>query len=398
MFNDNQVLDIINRQKYFLNKDINDNEKLIQNIVSNSKFLVIGGAGTIGQAVVKEIFSRDPKVLDVVDINENNLVEVVRDLRSSIGYISGEFSTYTIDCGSFEFERFFLKRDYDYVLNLSALKHVRSEKDPFTLMRMVDVNILNNLKLISLLEMKKVKNYFCVSTDKASNPVNMMGASKRIMEIFLMIKSAQQKITMARFANVAFSEGSLLFGFRNRIEKKQPISAPKDIKRYFITPKEAGEFCLLSCLLGKNRDIFFPKVEGNLYPVSFSEIAKNFLYKKKLKPFICEDENEARLQIKKLNLDINWPCYFFKTDTTGEKDIEEFYTSDEIPITNRFNAIGVLENDIINNRDIIDNFIDNINNLKKSGEWSKDDILSQFFTIIPNFYHKETNKYLDQRM
>ena len=245
------VLKLIGRKEPLFDVDISTNAKKINSIVEESSFLVIGGAGSIGQAVVKEIFKRNPSKLHVVDISENNMVELVRDIRSNYGYIAGDFRTFSLDIGSLEYDAF-IKSDgkYDYVLNLSALKHVRSEKDPFTLMRMIDVNVFNTIKTIKQSIENGTKKYFCVSTDKAANPVNMMGASKRIMELFLMRESKKISISTARFANVAFSDGSLLHGFNQRIQKKQPIVAPNDIKRYFVTPQESGELCLMSCLLG----------------------------------------------------------------------------------------------------------------------------------------------------
>ena len=253
-------LKLIGRSQKLFTEDIFDKSKALAQIVSSSKFLVIGGAGSIGQAVVKEIFKRSPKKIHIVDINENNLTELVRDIRSSFGYIEGEFKTYALDIGSVEYDSFIHSDgNYDYILNLSALKHVRSEEDPFTLMRMIEVNIFNTDKTIRQSIDNGVKKYFCVSTDKAANPVNMMGASKRIMEMFLMRRSEKIKISTARFANVAFSEGSLLYGFNQRIAKRQPIAAPNDIKRYFLTQQESGELCLMSCIFGDNRDIFFPK-------------------------------------------------------------------------------------------------------------------------------------------
>ena len=255
------ILDLIGRKKELFSNDMKRLEEELKDIVSSSSFLVIGGAGSIGQAVVKEIFKRLPNKLHVVDISENNLAELVRDIRSSYGYIDGEFSTFALDIGSFEYDAF-INADgkYDYVLNLSALKHVRSEKDPYTLMRMINTNIFNTNKTIKQSIEKGAKKYFCVSTDKASNPINMMGASKRIMEMYLMRSSLDINISTARFANVAFSDGSLLHSFNQRIEKLQPIAAPDDVKRYFITHKESGELCLMSCIFGLNRDIFFPKL------------------------------------------------------------------------------------------------------------------------------------------
>lgn len=249
------TLELIGRTSELFEDDIKKYESELRKIISSSSFLVIGGAGSIGQAVAKEILKRNPKKLHVVDISENNMVELVRDIRSSIGYMDGEFATFALDIGSLEYDAF-IKSDgkYDYVLNLSALKHVRSEKDPFTLMRMIDVNVFNTDKTLQQSLEKGVKKYFCVSTDKAANPVNMMGASKRIMEMYLMRRSLQISISTARFANVAFSDGSLLHGFNQRIQKRQPLSAPNDVKRYFVTQKESGELCLMSCLLGETRD------------------------------------------------------------------------------------------------------------------------------------------------
>ncbi|MDQ7042740.1 MAG: UDP-N-acetylglucosamine 4,6-dehydratase, partial [Sulfurimonas sp.] len=289
------ILSLIGRKKELFTDDILDSASELKKIISSSIFLVIGGAGSIGQAVTKEIFKRQPKKLHVVDISENNMVELVRDIRSSFGYIDGEFSTFALDIGSVEYDAF-IKNDgkYDYVLNLSALKHVRSEKDPYTLMRMIDTNIFNTDKTIKQSIENGVKKYFCVSTDKAANPVNMMGASKRIMEMFVNRNSLNIKVSMARFANVAFSDGSLLHGFNQRIAKNQPIVAPNDIKRYFVTPQESGELCLMSCIFGENRDIFFPKLSENLHLISFADIAVKYLEGLGYEPYLCESEDEAR--------------------------------------------------------------------------------------------------------
>jgi len=341
------VLNLIGRKAPLFDIDILTNANIIKSIVETSSFLVIGGAGSIGQAVVKEIFKRNPLKLHVVDISENNMVELVRDIRSAYGYIEGDFRTFSLDIGSLEYEAF-IKSDgkYDYVLNLSALKHVRSEKDPFTLMRMIDVNVFNTIKTIRQSIENGTKKYFCVSTDKAANPVNMMGASKRIMELFLMRESKQIPISTARFANVAFSDGSLLHGFNQRIQKKQPIVAPNDIKRYFVTPQESGELCLMSCLLGNNRDIFFPKLSENLHLITFAEIAKKYLKDLGYEPFECKTEEEARALIKTLPKEKKWPCLFSKSDTTGEKDFEEFFVEGEKLDLDRFQNLGVVKSNL----------------------------------------------------
>lgn len=392
-------LSLIGRRKELFVDDIKYQEKELCHIVSLSKFLVIGGAGSIGQAVVKEIFKRNPLKLHVVDISENNLVELVRDLRSSYGYITGDFGTFALDIGSVEYDAF-IESDglYDYVLNLSALKHVRSEKDPFTLMRMIDVNIFNTEKTLQQSIDKGVNKYFCVSTDKAANPVNMMGASKRIMEMFLMRRSKEIKISTARFANVAFSDGSLLHGFDQRIKKRQPIVAPNDIKRYFVIPKESGELCLMSCIFGENRDIFFPKLSENLHLISFADIAIKYLKELNYEPHLCKSENEARELIKTLPEMGKWPCLFNESDTTGEKDFEEFYTENETLDMNRFISLGIIKNEADFSNNLLDMFSSTIQNMKDQKCWSKSELVDLFFEMIPNFGHKEMGKYLDSKM
>ena len=392
-------LSLIGRTAALFQEDLINRRDELTSLISNSKFLVIGGAGSIGQAVVKEIFKRDPKALHVVDISENNMVELVRDIRSTIGYGAGDFKTFAIDCGGSEFEALIkTEGPYDYIFNLSALKHVRSEKDPFTLMRMLSVNVFNTIKTVKLAKEMGVKKYFCVSTDKAANPVNMMGASKKIMEMFLMRESIEQEISMARFANVAFSDGSLLHGFNQRFSKNQPLSAPSDVRRYFVTPQESGELCLFSGMLGFNRDIFFPKLSEKLHLITFSEIAVKYLITRGYEPFECTSEDEARDRTEELIANKKWPCYFFKSDTTGEKGFEEFFTDDEDLDLKRFCSIGVIHNKAEFDNNKLDSFINGINDLRDKTIWSKDDIVKLYYEILPDFAHIETGKYLDQRM
>ena len=393
------IYNLIGRKSELFNEDITNLEHELSEKITHGKFLVIGAAGSIGQAVTREIFKRDPKILHAVDISENNMVELVRDLRSTIGYSSGEFKTFAIDCGSLEFEALIENEGpYDYVFNLSALKHVRSEKDPYTLMRMIEVNIFNTIKTLKLARSMGAVKYFCVSTDKAANPVNMMGASKRIMEMFMMRESLTQEISMARFANVAFSDGSLLHGFNQRFTKRQPFSAPKDVKRYFVTPKESGELCLLSGLLGNNREIFFPKLSKKLHLITFSEIARSYLNEMGFEAFECSSEEEARDRSKELITKKLWPCFFFNSDTTGEKDFEEFFTENEDLDMNRFDAIGVIQNKPEYESTSLDEFMNQIKMLRQKKSWTKEEILSLYFKLLPEFEHKETGKYLDQRM
>ena len=395
----NDILALIGRKKELFSEDVQKHAPILSKIVSDSSFLVLGGAGSIGQAVTKEIFKRNPKKLHVVDISENNLVELVRDIRSSFGYIDGDFQTFALDIGSLEYEAF-IESDgqYDYVLNLSALKHVRSEKDPFTLMRMITTNICNTEKTLRHAIKNKSKKYFCVSTDKATNPVNMMGASKRIMEMFLIRASQEIDISTARFANVAFSDGSLLHGFNQRIQKKQPLVAPNDIKRYFVTPQESGELCLMSCILGENRDVFFPKLSEALHLITFAEIAIKYLEQLGYAPHLCKTEDEARLLVETLPKAGKWPCLFTVSDTTGEKDFEEFFTDNEILDMAKFDYLGVIKNPPFYDPELLLFFESKINELQQQKKWTKEELVSLFQKMLPNLEHKETGKYLDSKM
>ncbi|OOE79733.1 UDP-N-acetylglucosamine 4,6-dehydratase [Salinivibrio siamensis] len=393
------ILQLIGREEALFSSDIESASAELERIVASSRFLVLGGAGSIGQAVTKEIFKRHPKKLHVVDISENNLVELVRDVRSAIGYITGDFQTFALDIGSLEYDAF-IKADgqYDYVLNLSALKHVRSEKDPFTLMRMIETNVFNTNKTVDQAAKMGAKKYFCVSTDKAANPVNMMGASKRIMEMFLMRSSEKLPISTARFANVAFSDGSLLHGFNQRLLKKQPIVAPNDIKRYFVTPQESGELCLMSCIFGENRDIFFPKLSESLHLISFADIAVKYLEYRGYRPHLCDNEEEARALAKTLPAQGKWPCLFTESDTTGEKDFEEFFTDNETLDMVHFQHLGIIKNEPHYQNALLALFEEEIGEMKRQQSWTKADIVALFFKMIPGFGHKETGKYLDGKM
>ena len=393
------ALNLLGRQEPLFDQDIARHEAALRDMLSNARCLVIGGAGTIGQAVTRELFKRDPAALHVVDISENNMVELVRDIRSTIGYGRGNFRTFAVDCGSSEFAALFeAEGPYDYVFNLSALKHVRSEKDPFTLMRMIHVNVFNTVSTLRMAKAGGAKKYFCVSTDKAANPVNMMGASKRIMELFLMRESLTQPISMARFANVAFSDGSLLHGFNQRFAKRQPISAPCDVRRYFVTQPESGELCLLSAMLGENRDIFFPKLSEKLHLITFSEIAQRYLQSLGYEPYECQSEDEARGRSEDLISHRKWPCYFFNSDTTGEKDFEEFFTDKEDLDMSRLSSVGVIRNPAQFREDQLQRFEHGVNVLRAQGRWDKAQLVELFFEMLPDFGHLETGKYLDQRM
>jgi len=394
------ILELIGRSTPLFKHDIEQFDSELNNKISTSSFLILGGAGSIGQSVVKEIFKRNPRIIHIVDLNENNLTELVRDLRSSMGYISGEFKTFALDIGSEIFDVFMSdSQGYDYVLNFTAIKHVRSEKDPYTLSRMIETNIFNTDKTITQAIENNCKKYFCVSTDKAANPVNLMGGTKRIMEKVLMNRSQEISLSTARFANVAFSDGSLLHGFNQRILKKQPIVAPKDVRRYFVTPEESGQLCMLAAIFGENRDIYFPKLSEHLHLMTFSDIAIAFLKNLNYTPYICMTEDEARSKINELINKKQWPCLFFESDTTGEKGFEEFYTKDEEIEMNKFDGIGIIKNKKSNiDRIDLKRLREKYSTWIKNGDLSKEEIATELMHYLPELEYKDIGKYLDDKM
>jgi len=398
----NPILKLIGREHGLFSDDLATFGPQIDQTVADSRFLVVGGAGSIGGAVVKELFRRNPKLLHVVDVSENGLAELVRDLRSSLGYIDGEFHAYAIDCLGDEFTALVKaakqQGGYDYVLNFSALKHVRSEKDPFTLMRMIDVNIFGTQRTVDAAAELGAKKFFCVSTDKAANPVNMMGASKRIMEMYLARASEQIEVSTARFANVAFSNGSLPFSWTQRIAKRQPIVAPRDIRRYFVTDQEGALLCLFSTLVGENCDVFFPALSEKLHLITFADMAERYLESIGYEPVRCESEEQARELAKTLPEQGKWPVFFFDSDTTGEKDFEEFYTSAEEVDWDRFAEIGVIKNNVGWDAALLDKFTSEVARMRREGVWGKDALLELFGELLPTFHHKEAGKHLDQKM
>ena len=393
------VLQILGRNQPLFVEDIIRHNSELSDKVHDGRFLVIGGAGSIGQAVVRELFKRSPKSLHVVDISENNLVELVRSIRSSLGYTEGEFRTFALDFGSVEFQALLgASGGYDYVLNLAALKHVRSEKDPYTLMRMINTNVLHTEALRRWCAETAATKMFCVSTDKATNPVNMMGCSKRIMELFLFGRSDRIPISTARFANVAFSDGSLLHGFDQRVAQGQPLSVPVDVRRYFITQEESGLLCLMSCLLGENRDIFFPQLSSGLHLTGFREITVRYLDSLGYEAVTCESEQEARESVNLLKAKAKWPVYFFNSDTTGEKPFEEFFQEDSVLDLARFQNVGIVKQPVLNVESKLRHFEESMVRLQRTRKWDKQTILSHFQELVPEFEHEEKERYLDDRM
>ena len=366
------------------------------NHINVSTVLIIGGAGSIGSNYIKQILTLSPKKTVVVDTNENGLTELTRDLRSSknLDY-NPLYITYPVNLLSDTFNKIYNSDKWDVVANFSAHKHVRSEKDKISVEALIKNNVFGAIKLLELCDNNPPKYFFSVSTDKAANPVNIMGASKRLMEKLILSKKNQFRVSTARFANVAFSNGSLLDGFIKRLQKKQPLSCPSDIKRFFVTPEQSGQICFLATFLGESGNIFFPKLDANKDQIYFKEIAIQFLKENKFKPELVNSEKEA----KEFNFEINtskYPIFFFKTDTSGEKNFEEFYTEDEDYEINKYETLGFINTENI--KVSFDNVLNDFNNVFKNPKASKSDIVDVIKNYINDFNHIETGKHLDQKM
>ncbi len=388
------------RAKSMFAEDIEANKEKLRTEIENKSVLVIGGAGTIGSSFIRAVLKFKPSKLFVVDINENGLTELTRDLRSTAdGYVPKNYITYPINFADPVFEKIFRNEGgFDIVANFSAHKHVRSEKDLYSVEALIKNNVINARKLLDLLAEFPPKHFFCVSTDKAANPVNIMGASKKIMEDMIMAYSAKYPITTARFANVAFSNGSLLDGFIQRLMKRQPLSAPNDVRRYFVSPDESGEICMLACMLGKSGEIYFPKLQPEQM-LTFAEIATAFLKNLGYNAVECRSEEEARQMAKnRQETDTNYPVYYFSSDTTGEKEYEEFFTdSEEVDLSN-FHALGVIKNAPKRPTTEIDTLFSALTQLFQSDNTTKSDIVEAMKTFLVNFNHEEKGKNLDSKM
>ncbi len=390
---------ITHRNESFFAQDIKDNALVLEERIQGSSILVIGGAGTIGSSFIKAVLQFRPAKLVVVDYSENGLTELTRDLRSAFNELMPvEYITYPFDFGSEVFKKYFLNERFDIVACFAAHKHVRSEKDRYAIEAMITNNVFNTYKLLELCSINKPKHFFCVSTDKAANPVNVMGASKKLMELVLKAYSKNIKIGTARFANVAFSNGSLLQGFNERIAKNQPLSAPADVKRYFVSPEESGELCMLACVLSSSGEIYFPKLE-EVQMMTFAEIALEYLNYLGLEPHYCNSEDEARFISKaRKNGDKNYPVYFFKSDTSGEKQYEEFYTESDTVSLSSFHALGIIKKDKDVSLDQINFILEEFDQMFSSDQLDKSTIIQLLNKYIPDFSHIETGKSLDNKL
>ena len=390
---------VTKREKSFFSNDLKNNKEKLTKEIEGKSILVIGGAGTIGSSYIKAALRYYPSELIVVDTNENGLTELTRTLRSDSNIIVPvSYLTYPMSFNSEVFYKMAKSHGaFDIVANFAAHKHVRSEKDSFSIEAMIKNNVLDAKQFLDYLKLNKPSHFFCVSTDKAANPVNVMGASKKLMENIIMSYSNDIKITTARFANVAFSNGSLLYGYIERLLQRQPISCPSDVKRFFVSPEESGEICLLTCILGNSGDIYFPKLNENQL-VNFKSITEDFFNYLNKDVKICKSEKEAKEFASKINDDSPYPVYFFKTDTSGEKLYEEFYTSDDEVNINLYESIGVITNSLKSSFFEMELTIKEIKTLFKRESYNKEDIIIIMNKILPNFNHIETGKTLDQKM
>ena len=400
LFNIEQFIgeSVTGRKESLLKNDLKTYHDEIFNQVNGKAVLVIGGAGTIGSSFIKALLRYKPGKLIVVDINENGLTELVRDCRSRSDItLPKDFKTYPINFGDKIFNKIFKQEaPFDIVANFAAHKHVRSEKDVYSIEGMIENNVLKAKKLLDLLLQYPPQHFFCVSTDKAANPVNVMGASKKLMEEVILAYSSELKITTARFANVAFSNGSLFAGFIDRLMKQQPLSCPSDVKRFFVSPQESGEICLSACVLGESGDIFFPKLDEKKDMVTFAGAVEPFLNKLGFEMDICNSEEEAREKAANLNSN-KYPVFFFQSDSNGEKLFEEFYTDDEELLMDKFEILGVIKNAARRTRSELDTIINDIEDMFNH-DVNKADVVNLLNKLLPNFQHIETGVNLDQKM
>ena len=391
---------ITHRPVSMFEADIRANAEALTKEIKGKSVCVIGGAGSIGSSFIKALLRFEPGKVIVVDLNENGLAELVRDVRSTDGlYVPDEFRCYTLNFADPIFERIFREeRGFDIVANFSAHKHVRSEKDRYSVQALIENNDIKAKKLMDLLCEFPPKHFFCVSTDKAANPVNIMGASKRIMEDLVMAYNGRFKVTTARFANVAFSNGSLPDGWLHRLQKKQPLAAPSDVKRYFVSPEESGQICLLACILGRGGEVFFPKL-GENQMLTFSSICDDFVKAEGFGKKECATDDDAKQYAAKMDYDSDtYPVVYFKSDTTGEKAYEEFYVPGEKIDMGRFQALGVVEQTIRHDMTQVDAFFHRLEGIFEKDDFTKADVVDAIKEFIPIFEHEEKGKNLDQKM
>lgn len=402
MFDINQFIKkyVTCRQTSMFISDIEANKELLTNEIEGKSVLVIGGAGSIGSQFIRSVCQFRPGKLVVIDLNENGLALLTRDLRSTYGiYVPEEYRTYALSFGDPILERIIREENgFDIVANFSAHKHVRSEKDKYSVQALIENNDIKAKKLLDLLTRFPPKHFFCVSTDKAANPVNIMGASKRVMEDMIMAYTEKFPVTTARFANVAFSNGSLPLSFIDRLMNKQPLVAPTDVKRYFVSPEESGQICMLACIIGKSGEIFFPKLSEEQM-ITFSDICDKFIEVNDLIKKEFDNDEDAKKYAAEMPANSKiWPVFYSKSDTTGEKSFEEFFVPGEKLNLRRFKSLGVIEETKKRTLEEVANFFDKLEKIFAKSDFTKSEVVKALEEFLPNFHHEEKGKNLDQKI
>jgi FlaA1/EpsC-like NDP-sugar epimerase len=402
MFNLRKFIDdhVTGRPSSMFAEDVEANSQQLFHEIKGKRVCVIGGAGSIGSQFIKAVLRFEPSQLVVVDLNENSLAELTRDIRSTYGlFVPEDYRTYTLNFADPIFERIFREnKGFEIVANFSAHKHVRSEKDKYSVQALLENNDIKAKKLLDLLAVYPPEHFFCVSTDKAANPVNIMGASKRIMEDLIMAYSMKYPITTARFANVAFSNGSLPQGWIERVMKHQPLAAPDDVKRYFVSPEESGQICMLACILGRSGEVFFPKL-GKEKLKTFSDICNEFIKTLDYRKKELDSDEAAKEFAAEMSEDSKYyPVHYSLSDTTGEKPCEEFFVQSEEVSMNRFKSLGVIEKTSHHSMSEINEFFTRLEMIFHESDFTKEQVVKAMESFLPNFHHEEKGKNLDQKM
>ncbi len=411
------VAKTVARNRSLFQDDVEANADAISEAISGKRILVTGAAGSIGSSTVRQIVRYKPAFLAAIDLSENNLVELVRDLRGRTGLTVGDsLRTYTIDFGSTLADRFIGDiGPFDLVLHFAAMKHVRSERDIYSLARLIQTNVLQVDRFLSTLKQNSPCDVFAVSTDKACAPASLMGASKRLMEQVVLWhgqhsgslignasgdRPSLSRVACTRFANVAFSDGSLLAGFLFRIRKSQPLAGPNDVRRYFITEEEAGQICLLTAALAENGQIFVPRLDPESDLKTFDQIAEIVLNDCGYEPCWYNSDDAARNNMERDLARGAYPCFFSASDTSGEKEFEEFIGPGEVLTSSPFASVNVIGRTPVVDSRVLKEVMDDLTTATAFSDLGKGKkyIVELLSRAVPNLRHVERDRDLDRKM